>query len=140
MPRGYQLLDPIDAATDGSGWTQEEWVRFRYGEWIGCLSYLCNHIHEILEVQPTVGAEVIVGQYIGGPWPCIGLYDDEDSASEEMLCQLSLELFDQMDAYVQNIGLERLRALAKDETLTWQDVLNQRNERMKSNRANSESA
>jgi hypothetical protein len=67
--------------------------------------------------------EIIPAQYLGGPWPAIGMYSEASVASGIDETLLSITLGDQLRSKFQEIGLENLIAASATETLTWREVL-----------------
>ena|ERR1051326_2958415 len=114
MDRGYQLVDP-GLALPEANLTDDAQVR--------CLSYLIKQMDKIAMVPPGILFEIIPVEYLGGPYPCIGMYTEKTEAGDENLTRLSLNIENQISSYVKQIGLERLLELSSGEAITWQEVL-----------------
>jgi len=109
--RGYQLVDP--------GLTQP----LSYDERTRCRSYLMRQIGDIMPVPKGVLFELTPAQYLGGPYPVIGLYTETFVDTDANLCRLSFVLSERLGQFIKQIGLERLLALSSQENVRWDDVL-----------------
>jgi hypothetical protein len=113
-PRVHHIIDP------GLGLPQ---VALSPDEQVRCLSYLLRRIPELVEVPPGVHFEVTPAQYLGGPYPAIGLHTDATADQEEDCWPLQMEITQKLEAYVQGLGLERLLELSSAEAISWREVL-----------------
>jgi hypothetical protein len=92
-------------------------------EAVRCLSYLAKRIDEFTTMPNGLRATIVPAQYLGDPYPAIGLYVDEGFyvADHENVWPLPLE--EKLNDYVQQVGLATLLERAKGEELTWAQVL-----------------
>lgn len=113
-PRGYQLIDPglglPELALD-----QDTQVR--------CLSYLMKRLPELVGVPAGVLFELIPAQYLGGPYPAIGLYTQATGGTDEEMNRLAFQITGLLEDYIQHLGIGRLLQLSEEQQDRWQDVL-----------------
>ena len=115
MKRGYYIVDPGSALAAGelSSDTQTR-----------CLSYVVKHLGEIAHLPPEVEFQVIPlrWHHHGEPYPTIGMYPVSAYAAAGDLTGLSFALGERVSAFISEVGLERLQALASQEAVTWADI------------------
>ena len=90
---------------------------------VRCLSYLMRRISQLMPIPEGVFFELIPAQYLGGPYPCIGLYTHRFVDTDQSLCRLSFVIGGRLEQFVQDIGIERLLVLSAEEDVCWKDVL-----------------
>jgi hypothetical protein len=117
MPQGYQLVDP------GLGLPE---IGLDYDTQVRCLAYLLRDVRKLAQVPTGVQFELIPVQYLGDPYPCIGLFTTTYMDSDDELCDFSLRLSDQLAAYIVVLGVSRLVELSAGEAVCWEAVINSR--------------
>ncbi|BDI30784.1 hypothetical protein CCAX7_28350 [Capsulimonas corticalis] len=110
--RGHQLVEPNFVS---SGLDFDTITRL--------LSYLSKEIYHIAAIPSGVLFEVIPAQFTGGPYPSIGLFTERFVDMDANLCHLSDKLMDDLNGYVNRIGINELIFASMDEQITWEDVL-----------------
>jgi hypothetical protein len=113
-PRGYILIEP-DLRLVVS-WPDCD-------TWVHCLSYLVKRIGEGVAIPSGVMFELIPAQYLGGPYPAIGLYTTMYVDTDENLWNLAWKIQEELDTLVAHLGRERLLELSANEAVCWKDVL-----------------
>lgn len=116
---GYALVDPGLAAP----WCE---LSTNYDAQVRCLAYLIRKIPEFFPLPEDIKFEVIPCEYLGGPHPAIGMYSERWKAerdSSEDLTVSSLHMGDRLEAFIAEIGVERLVELSSAEEGRWQDIL-----------------
>jgi len=109
--RGYQIIDPglnLPLSYDTQG---------------RCLSYLMRRIGEITPVPQGVLFELIPVQYLGDPYPAIGLYTETFVDTDANLCRLSFAIGEELERFIEQTGLEHLIERSSAEDVRWSDVL-----------------
>ena len=114
--RGYQLIDP------GLGMPRSALALDLNGQ-AQCLMYLMRRIKQLMPIPDGIFFELIVAQYTGGPFPCIGLYTPKFVDTDENLCLLSFAISEQLEHLVNEVGIERVITLAAEEDVCWKDML-----------------
>ena len=112
--RGYQVVDPGLASAE-LGLDPDTQVRI--------LSTLIRRARESHPIPHEIQAEVIPVQYLGRPYPGIGLYTEPGVATDDELADLALWLAAHLETFVREQGVERILDLSSAEPLRWQDVL-----------------
>jgi len=113
MARGYQLLDL----------SLSDFRELNNDQRAQILSWIIGRIRQLTDVPPGVGFEVIPTQYIGPPYPAIGLYDEGSGKTSNELRRLGVDLMYQLLPYVRREGPATLAKAAEGESITWQEVL-----------------
>jgi hypothetical protein len=121
--RGYQLIEP-NLGLPELALDPDAQVR--------CLSYLKQQIPDLIPVPAGVLFELIPAQYLGGPYPAIGLYTAAGvHTASEMAC-LAFQIMDLLEDQIQQLGHRRLLELSQNEAICWQDVLGPHEEALRS--------
>lgn len=97
------------------GLTDDEQVR--------CLAYLMRNIRTLAAVPPGVGFEIIPAEYLGGPYPAIGLFTHPHQEAVGDLSPLVSTITDRLQTYIAEIGVQRLLDLSGSEPLRWEKIL-----------------
>jgi len=87
------------------------------------MSYLMRQIGDIMPVPKGVLFELTPAQYLGGPYPVIGLYTETFVDTDANLCRLSFVISERLEQFIKHMGLERLLELSSKEDVRWDDVL-----------------
>ncbi len=90
---------------------------------VRCLSYLIKRIGDVVAVPSNVRFEIIPAEYLGGPYPAIGMYSVGPAEEDKTPGLNPFFIEERLSAFIQQVGLERLQELSSDETKTWQDIL-----------------
>jgi len=92
---------------------------------VRCLRYIVRYIDHITALPKGLELEVMSLQWhqTGQPYPSIGILSNEASDAEQDIMQLSDELGDKINDFINTIGIDTLVQLSQNETLTWADVL-----------------
>jgi len=112
--RGYQIVDPGLASPQYSLSDDAQ---------VQCLTYLMRRIPDIASVPQGVLFELISVQYLGGPYPAIGLYTKTPIDTDANLCRLSFAIGEGLERLIERTGVERLMELSSGEDVCWNDVL-----------------
>lgn len=75
-------------------------------------------------IPPEVGLELIPVQYLGGPYPGIGLYSTACVETDEELWELANRITEKLNSQAELLGMASLVELSSAEDIRWQDVLN----------------
>lgn len=99
----------------GLGYTNPE---LTYDEQVKCLSWLIRQLPSIYAIPPNSVMKVIPAEFLGGPYPAIGLWAEGRGyeivfSIEELLAEL-----------VEKMSVKKLLDLSATETLIWEEVLN----------------
>jgi hypothetical protein len=90
---------------------------------VRCLSYLVTRIPEFNLAPKGAKFTIIPDEYLGGPYPAIGMYTETFIDTSEKLTQLSFMIASKLKSLIAEIGLIQLIKFSSSETLRWQDVL-----------------
>lgn len=116
--RGYILVGTSVSLDTALGTEDDTTVR--------CLSYLIKQFNQIpdLPIPENVDFEIIKAQYVGDPYPSIGMFSVGITQSDAQLTDVSFVMGRVLDQWINEFGLANLVAASAHETLTWQDILN----------------
>jgi len=115
VKQGYVIVDP-GLAQPQYRLTDEAQARV--------LSYLMHHLEGIAELLEGVKFAIISVQYLGKPYPAIGLYTETATGREEELTQFSFALEEGIEEYIGKIGADSLSKLSSGEQVNWNDTPN----------------
>ena len=88
-----------------------------------CLSYLLKRLDSLVSVPSGVMFEIIPVEYLGGPYPCIGMYAETNRDGGADLTCFAFDIEGQLEAFIQKIGIDQLLESSFEETLRWQEIL-----------------
>jgi len=94
-----------------------------FDEQTRCLSHLIKHLSDFCDLPQGLKARLTAVEYLGGPYPGISLYVMDEVEIDVKSIPSPLFLEAKLNAYIQEVGKQRLLALANKETVTWQNVL-----------------
>jgi len=114
VKQGYVIVDP-GLAQPQYRLTDEAQARV--------LSYLMHHLEGIATLPEGVKFAIIPVQYLGKPYPAIGLYTETATSREEELTQFSFALEEEIEDYIEKTGAAHLSKLASGEPSYWNKVL-----------------
>lgn len=81
------------------------------------LSYLLTIIPEVNLTPQAAKFKIVPDEYLGGPYPAIGMYTEMFVDTAQNLTQLSFTIGDQLASFILETGIERLLELSSKETL-----------------------
>ena len=88
-----------------------------------CLSYLIKHLDRFGPIPDGLSFGIGPAQYMGQSWPGIAMFRETNTSTTQQLNWLTFDLEDRMNAYIQDIGVDKLVELSAGETMSWAKVL-----------------
>lgn len=116
MVRSYIIIDPGLALP---------YLHLNYDVQVKCLLYIIDNIIPSLDAPNFFRYEVIPVEYLGGPYPAIGMYTERDYNNWEEANTLAEDMSDKINRIITNIGIDNLHALSKDYTTRWSDIVSE---------------
>ena len=119
-------------------YSHKEW-NLTYDEQTRCLSYMIRHLRDFCIMPKGLKARVtsipsitkIVRLSAAEGYPGISLYEESDSRNDVNDIPDPFELERKLDAWITETGKQRLLELSAEETLTWQDVVEDTDNRIR---------
>jgi hypothetical protein len=114
MQRGFQVIDPglVSPRHDLS-----------FDEQTRILSHLIHYLETKTQVPHGIRFCLIPVKYLGPPYPGIGLYAEQPIEGNYNLTRLALNLGEQLERHIEQVGVGQLNRLSHSEAARWADVL-----------------